>query len=396
MVRDWWTARPRLLAVTLALALVLTSTVALARPSADGSDPVRLIVRTGGPLTGAAQGQLQALGAQAQGLEFTPNTYVVWVPARAAAAVGRVAGVVAVERDRQMSILHHRPGHGGGGGGGTQPPQQTPWGITKIQAPAAWDTTRGAGVRVCVADTGIDKTHPDLVDNIKGGRNFTGGGPFARKVDPNKWDDGNGHGTHVAGTVAALDNTIGVVGVAPLAHLYIAKVLDDSGSGWISWIVDGLNWCGTQGAQVINMSFGSSSSSDALHEAIQGLAADGIVLVAASGNSGASQPGFPAAYAEVIAVGATDENDVIASWSNRGEEVNAPGVSVLSTLPGGSYGTYSGTSMASPHAAGTAALIIGAGVTDSATVRSLLSSTADAIAGGIRINAKNAVAAAAE
>lgn len=282
-------------------------------------------------------------------------------------------------------------GNGDNGDGDTQPDQTTPWGIDRIDAPDAWTTSTGDGVRVCVADSGIDKNHEDL-DYLEGA-NFSTNNPHGRNLNPDAYDDGDGHGTHVAGTIAALDNDLGVVGVAPDVDLLIAKVLRDNGSGYTSQIVDGLNWCASQGADVINMSFGSASGSATLQTAIQGIASQGVVLVAASGNSSGSTPIFPAGYEQVIAVGATDEYDQIASFSNRGEEVNAPGVAVLSTLPGDTYGTYSGTSMASPHAAGVAALIIATGEANPAKVRNILTASAEPIQAGaaLRVNAANAV-----
>ena len=267
--------------------------------------------------------------------------------------------------------------------------QITPWGIDKIKAPDAWETTAGAGVGVCVADTGIDKDHVDLT--YVEGRNFSTGNPWGNNVDPDAYDDGHGHGTHVAGTVAATDNALGVVGVAHEVGLYVAKVLRDNGSGYTSQIIDGLYWCADDaGAEVINMSFGGSGT-DALEDAIADIAEGGVVLVAASGNDGADSPSCPACYEDVIAIGATDDTDAIASFSNRGEDVNAPGVDVLSTLPGDDYEKWSGTSMASPHAAGVAALIIATGTTDQDEVRDKLTGSADEIDGVLRVNAAEAV-----
>jgi subtilisin len=399
--RTIFNTRSVLRAVPLALVALALLLVAGAGDGAEAQGPPleRFIVQTAPGAAPNAVAEVARQGGRVlQTLEFTPNTIVVAIPAASAAAIAQVVGVTRVEPDAVYSIGHHRPGHGGGPGndGGEPPPppppQETPWGIDKIEAPAAWAVGRGAGAKVCVVDTGADASHPDLGANIVAGRNFTGGGPFANNVDPNKWQDGNGHGTHVAGTVAAIDNSIGVVGVAPEASLVIAKGLSDSGSGYASWLSEAIKWCGAQGAQVVNMSWGSSSASSTIHDALKSIAAN-TVLVAASGNSGGSQPGYPARFPEVIAVGATDSSDVVASWSNDGEDVLAPGVGVKSTVPGGGYDTYSGTSMASPHAAGVAALIIGSGTTSPGAVRSTLSSTADAVAGGVRINAASAVGA---
>ena len=263
------------------------------------------------------------------------------------------------------------------------PAESLPWGVDRIDAEKVWDTdgniivdpgaNAGYGVKVAVLDTGIDLDHPDLQANIKGGSNTISSRKSA--------DDDNGHGTHVAGIIAGADNTIGVLGIAPQAWLYAVKVLDRNGSGFVSDIIEGLQWSINNGIQVVNMSFGTASDIQSLHDAIIAAYNSGIVLVAAAGNSG---PGdntvlYPAKYVEVIAVSSTDNTDAIASWSSRGPEVElaAPGVNILSTYKGGGYKTLSGTSMASPHVAGTAALVIASGVADSNQVRSNLQSTAD-------------------
>ncbi|SFR18261.1 Subtilase family protein [Desulfoscipio geothermicus DSM 3669] len=163
-------------------------------------------------------------------------------------------------------------------------------------------------------DTGIDLSHPDLLANIKGGYNA---------IKPNKSPaDDNGHGTHVAGIIAAVNDNIGVVGVAPQAELYAVKVLSANGSGYLSDIIEGLEWCITNNMQVINMSLGTSSEVQSFHDAVIKVYNAGIVMVAAAGNSG---PGdntveYPAKYEEVIAVSATSDNDAIASFSSRGPD----------------------------------------------------------------------------
>lgn len=264
-----------------------------------------------------------------------------------------------------------------------QPPEALPWGVDRIDADLVWDIDHnlavdaganvGAGVKVAVLDTGIDLDHPDLQANITGGKNT---------ISPGKTpDDDNGHGTHVAGIIAGVDNAIGVIGVAPGASLYAVKVLNRQGSGFTSDIIEGIQWSISAGVNVINMSFGTPSDSQALHDALISAYNSGIVLVAAAGNSG---PGdntvlYPGAYSEVIAVSATDSSDAIASWSSRGPQVElaAPGVNISSTYKGGGYKTLSGTSMASPHVAGVAVLVIASGVTDPAQVRARLQGTAD-------------------
>lgn len=238
-----------------------------------------------------------------------------------------------------------------------QPSQTLPWGIDRVDAELAWNITEGTGVKVAVLDTGIDLSHPDLIGKIKGGINC---------IDPAKsYNDDNGHGTHVAGIIAAANNAIGVVGVGPNIDLYAVKVLNRQGSGYISDIVEGLQWCVKNGIQVVNMSLGSAYYSQALADTVKASYNTGIVLVAAAGNSGGAVE-YPAALPEVIAVAATDSNNNLASFSCRGPEIDlaAPGVNIYSTYKGSTYKTLSGTSMAAPHVAGAAALVIASGKAD--------------------------------
>lgn len=243
------------------------------------------------------------------------------------------------------------------------PTQTLPWGIDRIEADQAWATSSGTAVRVAIIDTGIQLNHPDLAANIKGGINT---------IYPWKnANDDNGHGTHVAGTVAALNNTFGVVGVGPNISLYAVKVLGANGSGYLSDVIEGLDWAIANNMQVVNMSLGTSADIQSFHDAVQRIHDAGIVAVAAAGNSGGAVD-FPGAYPEVIAVAAVQKNGdgslSPASFTSRGPQVNlsAPGVSILSTYKGSTYATLSGTSMASPHVAGTAALTLttSAGVYD--------------------------------
>lgn len=230
--------------------------------------------------------------------------------------------------------------------------QTVPWGVTRISAPSAWSLSRGANVKVAVLDTGIARSHPDLKDNLAGCVNFI-----------QSWktcEDDNGHGTHVSGIIAARDNTTGVVGVAPLAKLYSLKVLNRQGSGYLSDIIEALDWSVTNGIQVVNMSLGTTSDVQSFHDAVIRVSHAGISQVAAAGNSGpgANTVNYPGAYPEVIGVAATDSLDFVPSWSSRGPQVDiaAPGVSIRSTYLKFGYKELSGTSMASPHVAATAAL----------------------------------------
>lgn len=247
-----------------------------------------------------------------------------------------------------------------------------PAGVAQIKAPAAWDCGKAKAIKVAVLDTGIDYNHPDLAPNYKFGISFVPTESSAM--------DFNSHGTHCAGTIAAAINGIGVVGVAPAAYLYAVKVLDKTGSGSWSWLIAGIDWCvNKKGLKILSMSMGGTVAPSALQTMCDAAWNKGALLVAAAGNSGGAVI-FPAAYNSVIAVSAIDSANNIASFSSRGPEVElcAPGVNVLSTIPGGGYGTKSGTSMACPHVSGSVALAWGTHRFDNnITIRRLLAWTAD-------------------
>ncbi|UCH58812.1 MAG: S8 family serine peptidase, partial [Anaerolineales bacterium] len=233
-------------------------------------------------------------------------------------------------------------------------------------------------VDVAVIDTGVDFQHPDL--NVVGGVNCSGGGPF-RSSCKQGGDDDHYHGTHVAGTIAAIDNGIGVVGVAPGARIWSVKVLNSQGSGYTSWIVAGIDWVADNAAtiEVANMSLGGSGFNQAEYDAIQGAVNAGVAFAVAAGNSDADASNYsPGGFDNVLSVSAladfdgapggsgsptcrADQDDTLADFSNWGPAVDvaAPGVCILSTFPleQGEYGTISGTSMASPHVAGALALL---------------------------------------
>jgi subtilisin len=229
--------------------------------------------------------------------------------------------------------------------------QETPWGIARVKAPAAWATSRGKGVKLVVIDTGIDMTHPELVGIIKGGWNAISTAAT--------FNDDNGHGTHCSGTIAAKDDDQGVVGVAPQIDLYGVKVLDANGSGTFDDVIAGMLWAVENKMEVASMSLGASSGNQALADAVEAMRKGGVILIAAAGNSGGSV-GYPAAYPGAIAIAASDSKDKLASFSSRGPEVAviAPGVAVKSTYMGGAYDTLSGTSMATPHVVGLTALYV--------------------------------------
>ncbi len=238
------------------------------------------------------------------------------------------------------------------------------------------DDTR-VDVDVAVIDTGIDFQHPDL--NVMGGVNCTT--KILRAVCVAGGDDDHYHGTHVAGTIGALDNGEGVVGVAPGARLWAVKVLNKNGSGWSSWIIAGIDWVAANAdtIEVANMSLGGAGFSQAEYDAIQGAVNAGVAFAVAAGNEDDDARNYsPGGFDNVLSVSAladfdgipgglgspscrTDQDDTLADFSNWGPQVDiaAPGVCILSTYPleQGGYGTISGTSMASPHAAGALALL---------------------------------------
>lgn len=236
--------------------------------------------------------------------------------------------------------------------------QVIPYGIDLVKAPTFWSQygKRGGGVKVCVIDTGIRSSHEDLRDANPTGSNDS----FL--VTP--WnEDGNGHGTHVSGTIIASDNGIGVIGVSPEASLHFVRVFDANGEFTASNLVDAMNACASAGAKIISMSLGGPSESSAERAAVANLKASGILLVAAAGNDGdgVNFVEYPAGYEPVLSVAAIDANLDIASFSTYNTEVDiaAPGVDVLSTIADSdtSYAQLSGTSMATPHVSGVAALL---------------------------------------
>lgn len=256
-------------------------------------------------------------------------------------------------------------------GGGGDDKQTVPWGIERVNAPAAWAASRGAGVKVAVVDTGVDPNHKDLRVSAAFSA-FENEGP----------EDGNGHGTHVAGTIAGLDNGIGVVGVAPDVTLIAAKVLDSGGSGTYATVIAGLQWAVEQEADVVNMSLGGDQGEPSLEEAFQAAADAGVVIVAAAGNNSGAV-GYPAKYPSTIAIAASDSSDKAAYFSSRGPEVEfiTPGVQVYSTYKGGGYRKLDGTSMACPHAAGLAALAVASGAHGIDAVRAALKAAATKLPG---------------
>jgi subtilisin len=356
----------------VALSLLLAPALALAfAPSAGAAPPERYIVVLKGS---AASGSVSGNHADRFGFQVIHvyshalKGYAAAMPAAVAARLQSLERVAFVQRDRVVRTAA----------------QTVPTGINRVDADlsptAAIDgADQRVNVDVAIIDTGIDLDHPDLNVYTAGGRNC-----LAPMLPP---EDLNGHGTHVAGTVGALDNATGVVGVAPGARVWPVKVLSDAGVGLTSHVVCGIDYVASQASQieVANMSLGGAGeddgncgnrNGDAEHQAICRAVNAGVTFAVAAGNdSEDAASSSPAAYDEVITVSAladfngqpgggaastcrSDQDDTFANFSNFGPDVDliAPGVCILSTSMLGGYATLSGTSMASPHVAGGAAL----------------------------------------
>ena len=278
--------------------------------------------------------------------QYAARGFSAVIPASRIDAVRQDPRVLIVEKDGPVSLIEPiretaRPGGGGGG-------QTSPWGITRVGGPRD-----GTGKTAWIIDTGIDLAHADLNTSKPCHANFVTRG----QNDPS---DGNGHGTHVAGTIAAKDNGIDVVGVAPNAYVCAVRVLDNSGSGTWEWVTNGVNYVAANAASgdAANMSLGGSGSNATLEQAIKDAAAKGVRFALAAGNDGDNAANHTPARVNgtnIYTVSAIDSMDCMPSWSNWGNppvDYAAPGVSVLSTKKGGGTTTMSGTSMATPHVTG--------------------------------------------
>ncbi|WP_372766288.1 S8 family serine peptidase [Lutibacter sp.] len=258
-----------------------------------------------------------------------------------------------IEQDQLMML--GKPAWAGGGGS-TTTPQEVPWGIARVNGGVNGTNTGTAWI----IDTGIDFSHPDLNVDVLRSRSFLGG------KDANDPNDANGHGTHVAGTIAAIDNSEGVIGVAAGAKVVAVRVLDRRGSGSYSGVMAGVDYVGANGSSgdVANMSLGGSFS-QALNDAVVAASSGGVMFCLAAGNESDDANNHSPASANgtyIVTVSASDSNNNFASFSNFGNppiDWCAPGVSIKSTWIDGGYNTISGTSMATPHVAGV--LLLGSG-----------------------------------
>lgn len=237
----------------------------------------------------------------------------------------------------------------------------SPYGVDMIAAPNMWKASyRGEGIKIAIIDSGCDVNHINLKENIVGVRNFT---PEDNK-NPSIVIDRVGHGTHVAGIIAANGKEGGITGVAPKSSIYILKAIDKTGSGKSSWVINAINYAVSLNVDIISMSLGMAQSEDRLERAVKNAIRNNILVVCAAGNEGNGnfedfEYSYPAAYVDVISVGAVDKNAMLAPFSNSNLVIDcvAPGVDIISTYPNNRYASLSGTSMAVPHVTGTLALL---------------------------------------
>ncbi|MCO8244143.1 MULTISPECIES: S8 family peptidase [unclassified Haladaptatus] len=288
--------------------------------------------------------------------DFSFDAVTLEVPKKAVKALQRRSEVRYVEEDGTMHALS----------------QTLPWGVDRVDADEAHSAGyTGAGADIAIIDTGIDSSHPDLDNNIGSGTSYTS----------SSWEDNNGHGTHCAGIAAAEDNSQGVVGVAPEATLHAVKVLNSNGRGSYSDIAAGIEYVANQGWDVGSLSLGGSSGSSALQDAVSYAYDNGVFLATAAGNSGPCTDcvGYPAKYSECVAISSTNSSDGLSYFSSTGSEVEiaAPGSSIYSTYYQDSYETLSGTSMATPHVAGAAGILMGQLGYSNTGARSRLQNTAE-------------------
>lgn len=320
-----------------------------ARTAASENAPIYLVTFKPGVDVDAAAGDI----SHARGFairfvrKFAAPGFSAVIPDRQLELVRSDPRVLRVEQDGPVHLIDPFPGitarPGGGGTSGTG--QVVPWGIARVGG-----SGDGTGKTAWIIDTGIDLSHADLNTSRNCHTYFTGTSP----------SDGNGHGTHVAGTIAAKNNTIDVVGVAANAYVCSVRVLGNSGSGTWEGVVNGVNYVAANGASgdVANMSLGGSGSNATMEQAIIDAAKGGIRFVIAAGNSGvdaSTETPSRTNGTNVYTISAVDSNGCMPSWSNWGNppvDYAAPGVNILSTRKGGGTTTMSGTSMAAPHAAG--------------------------------------------
>lgn len=293
---------------------------------------------------------LQKMKPGLSGLRNVQSSHLIRAliaPLASSDRLGKYRNGVVIEDDSRIRV------HGGTAPLPVETVSTLPWGVKKIKAPQVWPLSTGSQIRIGVIDTGVDFRHPDLRHCLARGINL-----LNRTLLP--YDD-NGHGTHIAGAIAAANYERGSVGIAPGAILYPVKAFDHNGSAYVSDIILAIDWCVRNHIQIINMSFGMRTRSKALLDVVNKAYTNGIVIVASSGNDGKRLSiDYPARYPQTISVGATDRLGRIASFSNRGPHVDiyAPGEKIISAWTHNRYHEMSGTSMATSHVSGAIALLL--------------------------------------
>lgn len=342
--------KPAYAALRVLVALFLLAAVVPTMAASQGAPIRSIVVFENASVAPNAMHRIEQLGGvRIKGLPLVNGAVVALPSTVSGRALAAIPGVKYAEPDIVVQALARKtpvvP---------SQPAEDVQWGVERVRADLVWPGNSGDAIKVAIVDSGVDPSHPDLIGNLAGG--------FSAVAYTRSYKDDNGHGTHVAGIIAASDNEIGVVGVAHGADLYAVKVLDRKGNGYLSDIIEGLDWAIANEMDVVNMSLGTSTYVQAFEDAVQKVIDAGIVVVAAAGNDGPVEGSvdYPGAFDGVIAVAATDASDQVAAWSSRGPQVDiaAPGVSIYSTYKGSAYATMSGTSMASPHVAGVVALLL--------------------------------------
>ncbi len=352
-----------------------TSRIDVNAPSVPGQFVVKFKAKTG---NASRQADINSLGAiVVQDLSHLDMQVLEFAAARNNPSVeGKLAALAALKNNPNIEFaepnyiytVNYTPNDTSLG---------SQWAWNKIQAPQAWDVTQGsASTVIAVVDTGIQLNHPDLDAKIVAGYDYVDNDTNAT--------DGNGHGTHVAGTSAAeTNNSTGGAGTCPNCKLMPVRVLDNAGSGTLANVANGITFAANNGAKVINLSLGGGGST-ALQNAVDYAWGKGSFLACAAGNSNTSSTSsaYPGAYSNCFAVASTTSTDVRSSFSNYGSwvEVAAPGSSIYSTWINSGYNTINGTSMASPHVAGLAGLLSSQGLSNS-QIRDRLCTTADKISG---------------
>ncbi|MCG2786285.1 MAG: S8 family serine peptidase [Anaerolineae bacterium] len=325
--------------VTLIAALVLGAFSIVSARSTGGEGKMRVLVQFQPGHRGAVEQALKGAGAEFHYAFDNLNAFAVSIPSTAFAGISHNPNVILVEEDVmrfpigiEQSAVAAQPEVSLTG-------QVVPYGIDMVQARDVWDSDRdgvvdtgavtGSNRTLCIIDSGLYTGHEDFQGlNVLGGYTTIADG----------WaDDGSGHGSHVAGTIAAVNNTLGVLGVTPgTVKLYIVRVFGDDGAwAYSSTLIDAANHCASAGANVISMSLGGSRSNTTEQRGFDTLYSQGILSIAAAGNEGTTAYSYPASYASVVSVAAVDESKVVADFSQKNNQVElaAPGVGVLSTVP---------------------------------------------------------------